>query len=108
MEFYYDKEQVAAAGAVAFSKYGKVRNSKDLKVPREMIAKCGEGGKAWFREVAPKTLALEQGDYGVWEEQLRIKYRGFSRLRLLRMAKCVGENSVQRFLRPKSGTTPGV
>lgn len=91
MEFYFDREAIENAGGAVYSKYGMVKNSKELKLSEEMRKALSDD--TWIREVGPGTIALESGDYSAWEEQLIGEYKGGNCLRILRMCNMVGKDS---------------
>ena len=91
MELYFDLEEIKNAGGAVYSKYGAPKNSKDLKLPEELRKALGDD--TWIRETGPETVALENGDYSVFEEQLIGEYKGNNCLRILRMCNLVGKDS---------------
>jgi len=91
MEICFDYEAIKNAGGAVYSKYGSVKNSKDLKLPEELRKALGDD--TWIREVGPGTIDLESGDMTAFEEQLIGEYKGDNCLRLLRMCNLVGKES---------------
>ena len=70
MGYSFDKDAVKQAGGAGYSKYGYVRNSKDLKVPEERLKYLNSKIQDWIRKEAPNTVVLEQGDTAAWERFL--------------------------------------
>ncbi|MBQ7863629.1 MAG: sel1 repeat family protein [Lachnospiraceae bacterium] len=91
MDIFIDYEAIKNAGGAVYSKYGTVKNSKDLKLPEELRKALTDD--TWLRETGPGTITLESGDMSAFEEQLIGEYKGDNCLRLLRMCNLVGKES---------------
>lgn len=93
MGYNFDKDAVKHAGGTAYSKYGYVRNSKDLKIPEDELKWMKPRIQNWIRNEAPKTVALERGEDKVWEEFLENYPMVYDIVPLLRICKRLDKNS---------------
>lgn len=93
MEYKYDREAMRHAGGAAFSKYGRVRNSKDLRVLDENLEELSQRDREWIRTSGPKTVALESGDDSAWEEEIKEGHTRYTVIPRLRICERLDENS---------------